>query len=266
MRLHLAALLVVFLSSVVHAGTKPVIKDTTATALVQKALLYLGGNGLSSFQDVTATGTTTLYGDSGSVTYPITLMASGEANVRSSIQEPSGTNVYVSDGTTSCLNGQLASGPEDRRLAMLATRIDFVPALSIVREYADQKIQIQYLGTDSVEGNQVDVVSISILATDVPPTFDSLSATQRLFYFDRQSSVLRKVQYQAIVDNLTAPGPKVEVYYSNYQTVNGFAVPFRQATYVDGRLGTEVLLSTVTFNNAIPASEFAINCEVANAN
>jgi hypothetical protein len=72
-------------------------KDGQAVVVAQKALAAMGGAALTEFQDVTVTGTTTLHGDTDSVSYPITLAGWGRASVRSSIQKPDRTDTYVTD-------------------------------------------------------------------------------------------------------------------------------------------------------------------------
>ena len=46
------------------------------------------------------------------------------------------------------------------------------------------------------------------------------------------------------------------IVYSDYRIVSGVAVPFKQQTYVDGVLRTELQIQDVQFNTAIPATDF----------
>jgi hypothetical protein len=232
-------------------------------AIVQRSLVAIGGSAV--FQDVQASGTTSLFGDSGGVTYPITLMATGTANVRTSITKPSGTRVYVTDGSNSCVDGAPATATADTQLDQYARRIDFIPALTILSQYAAPDLQVQYAGTDSVNGSAVNVIAISFMPPGLPPWINGYQVTQRLFYVDQTSSLLLKMQFVTVVDPSTGQGPKTEVYFSQYQAVGGFAVPMYQGTYADGQLAQGLTLTSVAFNSGLDSSLFSTNCGVTNA-
>jgi outer membrane lipoprotein-sorting protein len=253
--------LLVFLSSPAIAQ-QTVIKDPTAITIAQRALIAMGGS--ATFQNVQASGTTTLYGDSGSVTYPITLMATGTASVRTSITKPSGVRVYVTDGFTTCVDSAPANATADSRVDQYARRIDFVPALTILREYSVSNIQVQYAGTDTVGGSPVDVIALSFMPPNIPLGFDGYQATQRLFYIDQSSSLLLKMRFMTVIDASSGLGPKTEVYFSQYEVLGGFAVPMYQATYADGQLAQELVLTSATFNPGLDSSLFSTNCAVTN--
>ena len=261
--INMTAILLISALAFSQPASVPVIKDASAVAIAQKALAALGG--AQSFMDITVSGTTTLHGDTGTVTYPITLRGSGQASVSSSIQKPKSTDTYMTDGSAVCLNGKASPSAADGYWSMQARRIDFIPALSLLREYSDSNVQLQYAGADAVNGQTVDVIALSFHSPDAPPGFDSLSATQRLFYVDRASGSLVKMQYRTLTTYTDDLGVKTEVYYSNYQVVSGFAVPFSQVTYLDGRLAIELVLQSAAFNTGVAADNFAMTCEVANA-
>jgi hypothetical protein len=254
----------VFAQSSVAPTASTSVKDSRAVAVAQKALAAMGGTALAEFQDVTVTGTTTLHGDTDSVSYPITLTAWGRASIRSSIQKPDRTDTYVTDGSTACFNGRRATGVAESSLDAFTRRIDFIPALSMLREYADSNVQLRYQGASSVGGRPVDVIALGVQVPGAPPGFDSFRATRRLFFVDQSNGLVLKVQHTS-PDAESSTGPKIEIYFFNYQNVSGFAVPFKQATYVDGKLGIELTLQSVTFNNNIPTSDSTLTCEVADA-
>jgi len=253
---------VAFLLCSVAAAQQQVTQDPTAIAIAQKALAALGGGTL--FQDLQASGTTTLYGDSGSVSYPISLMATGTASVRTSITKPSGTRVYVTDGSNTCVDGAPTTATADTQLDQYARRIDFIPALTILSQYAAPNMQVQFAGTDTVHGSAVNVIAISFMPSVLPPGVNGYQVTQRLFYIDQTSSLLLKMQFVTVVDASTGLGPKTEVYFSQYEAIAGFAVPTYQATYADGKLAQDLNLNSVTFNSGLVSSLFSMTCGVTN--
>jgi hypothetical protein len=53
---------------------------------------------------------------------------------------------------------------------------------------------------------------------------------------------------------------KIEMYFSNYQNVNGIAVPFKRSLYVDGKLATDLTLTSIAFNTGLVDSDFVPAC------
>jgi len=246
-------------SAISLAQQPPVTKDANAVAIIQQSLAAMGGG--QSFVDVQATGTTTLYGDSGSVSYPITLQATGTANVRSALTKPSGLHVYVTDGQATCADGLLATATADSQIDLFARRIDFVPALTILANYARPDIQVQYVRPDTLGSSTVDVVALSFLPPGLTPSPQAYAATQRSFFIDRATGFVLKIQFTTIADPLALTGLNTEVVFSNYQTFGGFAVPMDQATYINGNLGIDLALTSVAFNTGLDSSLFAMSCE-----
>jgi hypothetical protein len=159
----------------------------------------------------------------------------------------------------------MAQNASDMQFDMYARRIDFVPVLSLLQEYAASNMQVQYAGAGSVGSSTVDVVALSFMPTTAPPGFNGYAATQRLFYIDRATSLVVKMQFITVVDSAAVQGPTTEVYFSQYQTINGFAVPMYQATYADGKLAQDLTLTSAAFNSGLDPSNFAMTCEVAGA-
>jgi hypothetical protein len=105
------------------------------------------------------------------------------------------------------------------------------------------------------------VVALTFAPSGLSPGLDGFQALQRVFFIDRATSLVSKVQFMST----GAPKPQAEEVYSKYQTFDGFAVPMDQATYVDGNLSQELVLASVAFNTGVDRSMFTMTCEVSNA-
>jgi hypothetical protein len=81
---------------------------------------------------------------------------------------------------------------------------------------------------------------------------------KREFEVDPQTGLVSKLRFTSYSEDDDVTRTEVEIVYSDYRRVNGIAVPFHQQTYLDGRLRTELQLSDVQFNVAIPDSEFLL--------
>jgi len=241
-------------------GQQTATKDPTALSIVQQSLTAMGGGRV--FQDVQATGNTIAYGDAGAVTYPITLQGTGAASIRSAISKPSGTNTYVTDGTNICADNTPVNLSSDAQSVLPLRRIDFVPALTVLGDYADPNVQVLYVRSDALNGSPVDVIAIGFSA---PGLIDISQIPQWFFFIDRATSLVSKIQMTNTFPSPNPQGPTVELVLSQYQVATGFAVPMDQATYMDGVLSQDLQLTSVAFNTGLDSSLFAMTCEVPNA-
>src|SRR5207248_351208 len=129
--------------------TPPATKDLTAVALAQKALAAMGAS-VSTYQDSVVTGTLTTHADYGGGTTPIVLKSKGVWSVRSEIKRSAGTDVYVTDGSQGCLT-RASGGTQSTSFSnMYAEPIHHVPALSILADYSNKNMNVQYAGTTTV--------------------------------------------------------------------------------------------------------------------
>jgi outer membrane lipoprotein-sorting protein len=240
-------------------GPTSVIKDVSAVALAQKALAAMGGDMLKGYQDSTVTGSMTYYGSAGSLTVPVTLKSKGKSKLRTEIQQDAGTDVSISDGSNGCMT--LASGSKLRSSAtdLWTKRVDHIPALSLLAEYASSNMNVQYGGTATVNGSLTDEVALSFSVPSLPNSYDSLKLTQHVFYIDRATGLVTKIQFYRTDSGSSTPY-LVEMYFSNYQMVSGIAVPFKRSLYIEGKLNTDLVLTSVAFNTSLPDSDFALNC------
>jgi len=237
-----------------------ITKDPQAISIAQSALAAMGGaSALLSYQDSEASGTFTVYATNPAVSYPITLKCKGMRETRVELQLPKGTNVRIVNtgrGVIERPDGTV------RHLTMnntIAERVNHIPRLSILNEYLNSNISVQYQGTAQVNGRKTSVVAVRYVPTTDPsqgPIFAAM--TQSVFYVDQSSGLIDKIQYSKYDENNSNNTQKVEVYFGNYQTVNGISVPFHQTTYTDGSLDSDLNLKSVAFNVGLSDSEFTV--------
>jgi|SRR5579859_4957496 len=238
-------------------------RDPQAITLVQQSLAAMGTAQALLLGDSVATGQAQIFKPDGtSATFPITKKSIGTTMVRTELQRPEGTQVRVMNGGAAAI--QMASGSIRPLVAnnTMAERVEHIPALSILCEWGDTNMELVYLGADTVNGQAADVVSVSQIPANAQDSSFWRSMTQTLFYIDRSTKFVSKVQYQKVAENNTNLSEKVEIFFSNYRAVSGVFVPFQYSTYSDGRLLTTVAFSSVSFNTGLAATDF--NLPVAN--
>ena len=239
--------------------TEPAIvtKDPAGLAVAQRAISAMGGQG-QSLSDSQATGTLTMAGDKPQ-SFPVVLKTKGTRMVRVELQRDSGITVRILNQGRGVI--QRPDGTV-QRLVMnntLAERVSHIPALSLLAETQDATVPVEYAGTAQVNAAPADVVALSVIpASDPQQARVFHDQTRTLFFLDQGSGLVTKVQYTQVAENDTDAKQAVEVLFSDYRNVNGVWVPFRQATYTDGKLESELVLDTVTFNVGLADEEFSL--------
>jgi len=249
---------------VLDAGTATqqftVSKDPKAIAVVQATITAMGGvQALLNYQDSLASGTLTVYGGSSPLIFPITLKSKGTHETRVELQRPNGVSVRIvnqGQGTIQKPDGTVRTLVVGN---LVGERVSHIPLLSLLSEYQNANISLAYQGTVPVNGQSTQLITLSFVPTNDPvqgPFFASL--TQTLVYVDTTTNLIDKIQYKNYPENDQSNPHKIEVYFSNYQSVGGISVPFRQTTYDDGTLESDLVLSKADFNVGLLDSEFTL--------
>jgi len=237
-----------------------ITKDQQAIGIVQSALEALGGlNIAATYSDSVTIATASIHETNAEIEVPVTIKTKGSREMRSEMHMPKGLTVRILNNGRSILqrpNGKV------QKLSMnnaVGERIEHIPLFSMLSEYAHPDISVQYKGTSQVQGQPVQVVALSYVPSTDPgqgPAFSA--ATQTLFFIDQTTNLVDKLRYTNHDENDDGTTQQIDVYFSQYQTVDGVAIPFHQATYADGKLLSELVLKSVTFNNGLSDSEFTL--------
>ena len=257
------ALLVSAISFSQQVGVQ-VAKDPTAIAVAQKALLAMGGASLAAYQDSYAAGSVTIYGDTGSQSFPAVLRSKGLREFRYEIQKSQGTDIYVTDGIGACITWAKGTFQLGSVISLFGQRIDHIPAFSLLAEYANSNLSVQYAGTASVNGKMADVISLSVDATP-PNGFTSGKVGERLVFVDQATGLVTKMQGYLFNDTNPNDTNTIELYFLNYQSVGGIAVPFTRLVVTDGQNTSLLTLTSVTLNTGLTDTLFNPSCGVQNA-
>jgi hypothetical protein len=247
-----------------EAAASAVARDPVAVA--QQAVASMGGaSALVGLQDSVGTGTLTLAGPSPKA-MPIVLKTQGTRKVRSELQTPEGTRVRIlNDGRAAALrpDGSVKWLSVENTLA---ERVSHIPALSLLAENADANVGVEYMGPGVVNGQPAEVVGLSFTpSSDVKQAAEFLELTRCLFFVDPGSGTIAKIEYTHYAEGHRSTNWKEEVFLSDYRSVEGVLVPFKQITLRNGELESALELSSIQFNVGLADSEFALPVEVADA-
>jgi hypothetical protein len=176
---------------------------------------------LATYQDSTANGSVTISRSTGSLTYPVILQFKGSQALRYALQKSQGTDAYVTDGVTACFI-RATTGPQRAGFVVLyPQRIDHIPAFSLLAQYANSNLNVQYGGTGIVNGQTADVITWSFAVSSPPTGFDATAITQHTFYVDQTTGWVTKMQFHHFDDHDRKTTVLTEMYFSRYQFVNG---------------------------------------------
>ncbi len=253
--------LVIATSSNAAAASKYQVKqDPQAVAVVQAAFTAMGGaQAVAAYQDSVASGTVAIYTGGTPVSYPITMKSKGLRETRVELQLPKGTNVRIVN------QGQGAILRPDGSVKTLYSNntfyehVDHVPLLSVLAEYASGSVNLLYNGVAQVQGQPEDVIEIDFVPDLSPvsgPIFASMSRT--LFFVNQSTSLVDKIQSTPFYEGNDKNSVTEETYLSDYRSINGLLVPFRQTLFVDGTLNTDLTFTSVNLNAGLADSEFAL--------
>ena len=245
------------------AAPAQVTKDPTAVAIAQKALLAMGGSALASYQDSYATGSVTIYTLTGSQTFPAVLRSKGLNEFRYEIQKGYGTDIYAADSGGACIHRGDGTSQIGSTLSLYTQRIDYIPAFSILANYTTTNISVQYGGTASVNGQIADVITLST-NVNASQGYSTSQIGQRSVFVDQATGLVTKIQGYVFDDSNSGNTTPMELYFLNYQTVTGIAVPFTRLTVLNGNNSSLLTLNSIAFNNGLPDILFDSTCGVQN--
>jgi len=230
-----------------------------ALAFASQSIAALTGG--TPINDVTLTGGVTWIAGSDNETGSATLLASGTRESSMSLSLASGARTEVRDAQTGATLGSWTapSGPSGM-FSLFNCQTDaawFFPVLSSLS--AGPNIVLSYVGLETRNGESVQHLRSYVYSPSSSSalTFQQLSAED--FYLDATTLLPSAVTFFTHPDNNAANNISVEVDFSNYQTVNGAAVPMHVQKYLQGTLQIDLTVSSAAFNTGIALSHFTIN-------
>ena len=233
------------------SGSATASKDPQAVAVASSALSAMGGMANSA---CTLSGQLTIADQSGQ-SFPIVLKNSGSRKMRIELSMPKGQNVMVVNDGVGTIT---APGGGVRRLTGNNTafrRAFHIPALSALAEYQSPNTKLEYRGAGS---GSVDQIAITLAPSAQAGENFLASMSQTSFDVDRSTGFIAGMQFAHVAENDSEAKRSINVKFSDYQQINGLAIPFRQETYADGNLESTLVLQSADCTSPISDSEFTL--------
>jgi hypothetical protein len=222
----------------------------------------MGGNALRTYQDAEASGTLITYGDLGSKNLKTRIWTRGLDEFRMDFEKDGTIDTYVSDAETSCINRAGSEPHKTANFTANSQRVDLIPALSLLSRHQEAKLSVEYAGEATVNGKTSDVIVLSyeLDAQLLAQRVDSKNAARRAFYIDKETGVVTKIAFFSVSEGNLTDKMLVEAYFSNYQAINGIAIPFSRSLFINKRHASDLTVDSVTFNTGMSDSIFSLSC------
>ncbi len=235
------------------------IRDPQAIALASRSLAAMGAPSASPQTNSRATGLLTMQFDT-PVTANVVLESKGLTESRGEMQQPNGTSVRVLQGGQAAIKNADGSIRRLNQVNTFCEHVGYIPVFSLLAEAPNPTAQVELITSAGTNGSPDDIIAVSLgQSSDPGQVLIQQKLSRRLFYINSASGLVDKIEYTYYSD---APNPgipmSVQEIFSDYRNVAGIAVPFHRTTYLDGRLESDLQLSTVSFNVGIPDSDFVV--------
>jgi hypothetical protein len=226
-----------------------ITRDTTAIGLIQQSLTAMGLVASATVRTLSV-GTIT-FADGNANQLKVETI--GTDRIRHDIVDTQFTS--VSNAGTGF---QLVSGERQTLLPWVTKyqRPDHLPSLSLMADYPNSNLQIQYLGLEGVNGNLAHHLRLSMIPTDgTPPEIEDLVSEVHI-YIDPASFMVVRIRTFDFSPLTPQNRSAVDTDFSDYRQQDGAQVPFHLIRYIAGQKRSEIAFTSISLNALVPDSDF----------
>ena len=235
--------------------------NSQAADYAAQAIAALTGGQTISDASLTGTANWTVGADIENGTASFLALGTGESRMDLSLS--SGSRTEIRDASTGTPLGKwIAQDGSTGKFAFHNCQTDavwFFPALGSLA--GGTNVTFSYVGQEVHNGEAVQHIQsyvYQVAPSAVPgPTLQLLSTED--FYLDATTLLPAAIAYNVHPDKDAGLNLPVEIDLSNYQSVNGIAVPMHIQKLLQGTVMIDLTISGATFNSGIPLSQFTIN-------
>ena len=172
-----------------------------------------------------------------------------------------GTRSEIRDASTGIPIGKwIAPSGQSGKFAYhncLTDAVWFFPALGSLA--GGPNVVFSYIGQEVRNGLSVQHIQsyIHVPGPSVSRIPWQLSAID--FYLDASTFLPVAITFNSHPDGNAGTNLFIEIDFSNYQAINGVAVPMHIQRYQQGNLMLDLTITSVSFNTGLPQSLFAVN-------
>ncbi len=135
-------------------------------------------------------------------------------------------------------------------------RPEHLPALSLMTDYLDPNLQVQYLGLSNLNGSPAHHLRLSMgSGNGIDGQAEGLISEFHV-YIDQASLLVVKIRTFDFSPETPTNRSPVDTIFSDYRQEEGALIPFHSVRYVNGQKYSELDLTSISLNANLPDSDF----------
>jgi len=234
-------------------------KDPVAVAIAQQAL-GIDGPPISSSTGIAILGSIQLAGDSSA--RAIRVYSLGNSKVRTEIDQAEGMSTGVLNSGKASYQFPTGKVIRLKSVNSVAERLNIVPTLSLLAEYAADYVQVEYLGTATVGSRDVQQIALSWSQADnAVDQAELLKRTRTVYSIDAINHQIVQIGFHRSPEQDTGSRIPYHIDYLGYQVMQGRLVPTAIATYINKKLFS--VLSITSYREGPPLSQDSFTVQEA---
>jgi len=249
-------LLVAPLFAIGALAQDPPRRDPQALLLLQQSFLVLGRPNLDVIRDTRSAVQGATLGQQGRVPFSAVITTLGSKTMRIDANTADGSSVVVANETTASIRRGSEQVQRVPRASVTNGGFTHLPLLSVVAEWVQPKVTLEYLGLEALEGAPAHHIRIRSPwpgtegpAEDPPPCE---------VYLDAKTLLPIQLVYpthSATDHRISEP---VTVTYRDYRAVSGLAIPHTVSQSIRGQVVSEFRVINFSVNQGIALSQFEL--------
>jgi hypothetical protein len=228
-------------------------RDPNAATVLARSYAAMGGAAASTLHDTVLQIEVTSSDPNGQKTYRGTIKTLAGGMLREDLALPEGPSTVIQRGSVAA-SSAVQSEPQSQGKQLVDAGITHIPVFSILKDYANSAIQLEYVGLESFGTTQVHHIRLRRTADPTLPGSE-LSAPVE-FYIDSQSLLVLRLVYSVHPPSNLAISEPAELRYADYRPVSGILVPFQVSTFVRGNLLSAYRVLSFAVNQNLSDADF----------
>jgi hypothetical protein len=234
----------------------PPPQDPHAVAVLRQSLVAMGAQGVASIQDTVIHATTTPAPNTGGESGAVTITTKGARMIRfDGSGGAKNSSVIFNKGR------EFRSGEKGWLAAPGANsnhkRIEHLPTLLLAYEIVRGDLTAAYVGEETIAERTVHHIRLARLSQRGDAMDTILTKITELDVFvDSQTFLVTKIAFPQSSEIDWRISFPIEIYYDQYQTVNGITVPYHQRYMFNGQPVHELQITSVAINQGTPDTTF----------
>ncbi|MGB7284928.1 MAG: hypothetical protein WBE13_21890 [Candidatus Acidiferrum sp.] len=229
-------------------------RDPQAITVLQQAV---GAMASTAPSDSSATGTVTVVEGSTTQNGSIQILTLGTSQTAETLTLPDGQRqVIYSNGNAMEVNGNQSVNPS-LQLVVTDQSVDF-PMPLILSALNNSDETLQSIGVETLNGASVQHVRMWDTFASIPPLQSLAPFSTRDIWLSTTSGLPVEISYSRRAGGGAVPSFPVQVFFSNYTSLNGVLYPFQINKSYNGTPWETITIQSVTFNNGLTSAQFQV--------